>query len=139
MGGKTCWRCKCKTLLGIVNKLLKTKCVLTSPSKVFPSEIFCWRWWDPIQAIFLNLFYFWKKLHLALGNLAKLVLWSILSSKSLKIKHLVHLNFFWWQLFLREREKIVYKYSRPKSLNADTWEQMISYFAVKCQILFAHT
>ena len=25
MGGKVCLRCKCKTLLGIVNKLLKTK------------------------------------------------------------------------------------------------------------------
>ena len=31
MGGKVCLRCKGKTLLGIVNKLLKTKSFLTSP------------------------------------------------------------------------------------------------------------
>jgi hypothetical protein len=29
MGGKVCLRCKGKTLLGIVNKLLKTKSLLT--------------------------------------------------------------------------------------------------------------
>ena len=34
MGGKGCLRCKGKTLLGIVNKLLKTKSLLTSPSNV---------------------------------------------------------------------------------------------------------
>ena len=34
MGGKFCLRRKCKTLLGIVNKLLKTKSLLTSPSIV---------------------------------------------------------------------------------------------------------
>ena len=36
MGGKVCLRCKGKTLLGVVNKLLKTKCLLTSPSNVLP-------------------------------------------------------------------------------------------------------
>ena len=36
MGGKICLRCKGKTLLGIVNKLLKTKRLLTSPSNVLP-------------------------------------------------------------------------------------------------------
>ena len=35
MGGKVCLRCKGKTLLG-VNKLLKTKSLLTSPSNVLP-------------------------------------------------------------------------------------------------------
>ena len=35
MGGKVCLRCKGKTLLGFVNKLLKTKSLLTSPSNVF--------------------------------------------------------------------------------------------------------
>ena len=35
-GGKVCLKCKSKTLLGIVNKLLKTKSVLTSPSNVLP-------------------------------------------------------------------------------------------------------
>ena len=30
IGGKVCFRCNCKTLLGVVNKLLKTKCLLTS-------------------------------------------------------------------------------------------------------------
>ena len=34
IGGKHCLRCKCKTLLGVVNKLLKTKSLLTSPSNV---------------------------------------------------------------------------------------------------------
>ena len=31
MGGKVCLMCEGKTLLGIVNKLLKTKSLLTSP------------------------------------------------------------------------------------------------------------
>ena len=34
MGGKVCLRCKGKTLLGIVNKLLKTKSLLTSSRNV---------------------------------------------------------------------------------------------------------
>ena len=36
MGGKVCLSCKGQTLLGIVNKLLKTKGLLTSPSNVLP-------------------------------------------------------------------------------------------------------
>ena len=36
MGGKVCFRCKGKTLLGVVNKLLKPKSMLTSPSNVLP-------------------------------------------------------------------------------------------------------
>ena len=36
MDRKVCLRCKGKTLLGVVNKLLKTKHLLTSPSNVLP-------------------------------------------------------------------------------------------------------
>jgi hypothetical protein len=36
MGGKVCLRCKGKKLLGVVNKLLKTKSLLTSPTNVLP-------------------------------------------------------------------------------------------------------
>ena len=36
MDGKVCFKCKGKTLLGIVNKVLKTKSLLTSPSNVLP-------------------------------------------------------------------------------------------------------
>ena len=36
MFGKVCFSCKGKTLLGIVNKSLRTKILLTSPSNVFP-------------------------------------------------------------------------------------------------------
>ena len=36
MRGKVCLRCKGKTLLGVVNKLLKTKNLLTTPSNVLP-------------------------------------------------------------------------------------------------------
>ena len=36
MGRKVCLRCKGKTLLGVVNKLLKTKSLLTSPTNIFP-------------------------------------------------------------------------------------------------------
>ena len=39
MGGKVCLRCKDKALLGIVNKLLKTKSLLTSPTNVFPLHL----------------------------------------------------------------------------------------------------
>ena len=34
LGRKVCLRCKGKTLQGVVNKLLKTKSLLTSPSNV---------------------------------------------------------------------------------------------------------
>ena len=50
--GKVCLRWKGITLLGVVNKLLKTK---SHPANDFN---FHWRWWDWIQAIFLNIFYF---------------------------------------------------------------------------------
>jgi hypothetical protein len=36
MGGKVCLRCKGKTMLGVVNKILKTKSLLTSSSNVLP-------------------------------------------------------------------------------------------------------
>ena len=36
MGGKVCLNCKGKIMLGNVNKLLKTKSLLTSPSNVMP-------------------------------------------------------------------------------------------------------
>ena len=39
MGRKVCLGCKGKTLLGFVNKLLKTKSLLTSPSNVLPYYI----------------------------------------------------------------------------------------------------
>ena len=71
MGVKVCLRCKCKTLLDAVNKLLKTKSLLTSASNVLPCILpevnfpthslnfhWRWRWLDGIQAIFLNRFYF---------------------------------------------------------------------------------
>ena len=39
MGGIVCLRCKGKTLLGGVNKLLKTKSLLTSPSNILPLHL----------------------------------------------------------------------------------------------------
>ena len=36
MSGKVCLRCKGKTLLGVINKLLQTKKLLTSPCNVLP-------------------------------------------------------------------------------------------------------
>ena len=36
IGRKVCLRCKGKTLLGIVNELLETKSLLTTPSNVLP-------------------------------------------------------------------------------------------------------
>jgi hypothetical protein len=36
MGGKVRFGCKGKTLLGVVNKLLKTKSLLTTPGNVLP-------------------------------------------------------------------------------------------------------
>ena len=38
-GGKACMRCRKKTLLGVANKLLKTKSLLTSPSNVLPNYL----------------------------------------------------------------------------------------------------
>ena len=60
MGGKVCLRCKGKTLLGIVDST--QQCFALLPQKNFPANNlnfhWSWRWWDRIQAIFLNLFYF---------------------------------------------------------------------------------
>ena len=39
MDGKVCLRCKGKTLLGVVNKHLDTKSLLTMPSNVLPLPI----------------------------------------------------------------------------------------------------
>ena len=39
IAGKVCYRCKGKTLLGIVNKLWKTKNLLTAHSSVLPSNL----------------------------------------------------------------------------------------------------
>ena len=39
IGGKVCLRCKGKILLGVVNKLLRTKCLLTTPSNVWPLHL----------------------------------------------------------------------------------------------------
>jgi hypothetical protein len=39
MGAKVCLRCRGKTLLGIVKKILKTKRLLTSPSNVLPLHL----------------------------------------------------------------------------------------------------
>ena len=39
MGGKICLRYKGKTLLGVVNKLLKTKSLLTTPINVLPLHL----------------------------------------------------------------------------------------------------
>jgi hypothetical protein len=36
MGGKVCLRCKGKILLGVVNKLMNFKSILTTPSNVLP-------------------------------------------------------------------------------------------------------
>ena len=70
MGRKVCFMCKGKTLLGIVNKLLKNKKFVNItqqyfallPHLNFPANNlnfhWRWRWWDRIQAIFINIFYF---------------------------------------------------------------------------------
>ena len=39
MGGKVCLMCTGKTFLGVVNKHLKIKSLLTSPSNVLPSYL----------------------------------------------------------------------------------------------------
>ena len=39
MGGKVCLRCNGKTLLGVANKLLKRKSLLTMPSNVLPLHL----------------------------------------------------------------------------------------------------
>ena len=62
MGRTVCLRCKGKTLLGIVNKLFGWQhpamfCLYTFPAHNL-NFYWTWRWWDQIQAIFLNLFYF---------------------------------------------------------------------------------
>ena len=50
-----CLGCKGKTLLGVVKKLLLPQVNFPANNLNFQLS---WRWWDWIQAIFLNLFYF---------------------------------------------------------------------------------
>ena len=113
MVGKICLRCKDKTLLGFVNKLLKTKSLLTmpSPSNVLPLHlkqtilpiiwIFTQGEGDQIQAIFLNLFYFnehktiygWEKIVIvATGVHARWISIGINCNSGIKCS-LIH--FFW--------------------------------------------
>ena len=37
-------------------------------------------------------------------------------TQKLKSKHLVYLSFLWWEVFLREREKIFFIHSAPRSI-----------------------
>ena len=72
MGGLVCLRCKGKTLLGVVNKLMKVKKIVDNAQQYFAfpahNSNFHWRrrWWDQTQIIFLNLFYF-----ITCGNLSE--------------------------------------------------------------------
>ena len=63
---------------------------------------------------FLNdkIYSYTKTSKLTLCNLSKLVFWSTLSFKNC-------LSLLWWQVFLREREKIFYIYSGPNTLNGE--------------------
>ena len=60
MGEKVCFRCKGKTTNFWKQKVWwhhpAMLCLITSIK--FPTIIWRWRWWDQIQSIFLNLFYF---------------------------------------------------------------------------------
>ena len=63
MGSKVCLRCKGKTLVGIVKNFdIIQQCFALLPQVNFPTNSlnfhWGWRWWDRIQPIFLNLFYF---------------------------------------------------------------------------------
>jgi hypothetical protein len=71
-GWKVCLRSK--------GKVLKTKSLLTSPSNVLPqlnfpanNSSFHWTWWDLIQAIFLNLFYFMRQIKFILTKCLSLI------------------------------------------------------------------
>ena len=64
IGGKVCLKCKGITLLVVVNKLFvfnptTQQCFALLTQVTFPANNlnFHWRWWDQIQATFLNLFY----------------------------------------------------------------------------------
>ena len=98
VGGKVCFRCKSKTLLGIVNKLLKTKSLLTSSSNVFAliPEVnfpannlnFHWRLRDQIHALFIcsTLKYIFNT---NLGNRNSLLFHNFMDSSTILISHLV--------------------------------------------------
>ena len=55
MGGKACLRCKSKLLLGVVNKLLKTKSLLTSASNILSYYLICFKPGHFVVKISLNL------------------------------------------------------------------------------------
>ena len=72
MGGKHCLRCnvKAKHCWTVENKQfvdIPQQCFALLLKVNFPANIlnfhWRWRWWDWIQAIFLNLFYFKKRVH----------------------------------------------------------------------------
>ena len=66
--------------LGIVNKLLVFKSFLTTSINVFTfpthylNSYWMWRWWDQIQAIFLNLFLLYTLHHILYSGFVILVL-----------------------------------------------------------------
>jgi hypothetical protein len=58
----------------------------------------------------------------------KICVWVNFIIQKLKSKHLVCLSFFWWQVFLREREKIFYTYSSLGHDNSIYFEQVNKIF-----------
>ena len=91
MGGKVCLRCRGKTLLGVVIKLLKTKSLLTSPSNVLPYYL---------QQTFLQKFEFSLKVRRMRSNLT--YIFSTLQFFLDKTPIQIHFGSpgFWWSMFL---------------------------------------
>ena len=97
IGGKDYLREQGKTLLGIVNKLLNTKSLLTcfayTPQANFLAHNlnFHWRWWDQIQATFKFFFYFTLILlggmcnRYLLMHIVMTLLWNFLTSAEFRI------------------------------------------------------
>ena len=61
-------------------------------------------------------------------------------TQKLKSNQLICLSFLWWHVLLREREKIFYAYSRPKTaLNTDALFFMNFFFQEGKSVLNCHT
>ena len=84
MGRKVCLRCKGKTLD------ITQQCLALLPQLKFPANnlIFhwSWRWWDQIQAIFLNLFYFTLKIQIQTRSLRSVSTWVINKMKCIRTR-----------------------------------------------------
>ena len=129
MVGKVCLKCKGKTLLGIVNKFLKTKSLLTAMFCLIASSKFCRQWFEfslkvkvmgsnPVYLLKSFLFLEGPKIWGCHFHYLELEIWISCSllwvgNSNFKLRILI-LNIFFWRFWSRPYLETVFLYKEIK-------------------------